>query len=524
MKALLLCKETFAPPMLYLARLLKDAGIDPALFFVYPEECMMPRCAYNEVTFYKVREQSSFPVYDVSDIALRFTEDCASPETDWLYLDRVQDEYTHFKPLNLQLVSSQPSSRSFHYRKKFSYTNADQNAFWLQLCYQKTEEVLDEFRPDCILDLDTGEMLRTVINEVAYKRTIPYVTLEYPRYEEYKIPTFSQGLEIDDFFRRAYEENEQLGDEELREELDYVRRFREQKNIMGKQYAGTITAAYKPRPLPDMLKHLCHSAQMCASIYRAERSLQVKGNLKESMISSSPWRAFGDVVSQELLRQYLFRRNKHFKQPVPREKYVYMPLHLIPESTTSVKSPYYVEELHTIKQISKSLPIGWMLYVKEHQSMLGERPLDFYAEVNRLPNAKMVALNYYEDPKPWIDNSVGVVTATGTSAYEAALLGKRSIVFGPVPFSLLPTVKECHSFEGLGQDLAALSEDVDIEKNDKSCAAYIKTVKDVGVSFDINRLLKGCYQAVENVEQPDDGLTDELLKLRDFYLKALEQA
>lgn len=523
MKALLICKETFGPPLFYLARLLQESGVEPALFFVYPEECVIPECAYNEVTFCRAKEHTRFPVYDVADIASRFLKECADPDIDWTYLDRVQGEYTQFKPLNLQLISSQPSSRSFHYRKKFSYTDAEQNAFWLQLCYQKVENVFDDFQPDCILDLDTAEIMRTVINEVAHRRGVPYIAIEYPRYEDFKIPTFSQGLEVDSFFREAYEENLQLPKAELEEELDYVRAFRERQAIMGKQYQGTITATYKARPLSDMAKHLFHAAQMCVGISQAERKMDGRENAGRSMINSSPWRAFGDIASQELLRQYLFRRNKYFKEPVAGETYVYMPLHLIPESTTSVKSPYYLEELHTIKQISKSLPLGWRLYVKEHQSMLGERPLSFYADVNKLPNAMMVALNHYEDPKPWIEKSIGVVTATGTSAYEAALLGRRSIVFGPVPFSVLPTVRECHSFEELGTALLGLADEVDLEESDRCCAAYIKAVKDLGVSFNINLLIDESYRAMESDDSPSAQLSAELSKLRSFYMRALEQ-
>ena len=76
--------------------------------------------------------------------------------------------------------------------------------------------------------------------------------------------------------------------------------------------------------------------------------------------------------------------NKYFSNPISGEKYVYMPLHLIPESSTSVLSPFYLNELASIEQVSKSLPLGWYLYVKEHQSMLGERSINFYKKANKI--------------------------------------------------------------------------------------------------------------------------------------------
>lgn len=65
-----------------------------------------------------------------------------------------------------------------------------------------------------------------------------------------------------------------------------------------------------------------------------------------------------------------------------------MPLHLIPESSTFTLAPIYINELSIIEAVSKSLPTGWWLYVKEHQAMLGERGEFFYKAVNKLPNVK----------------------------------------------------------------------------------------------------------------------------------------
>ncbi len=101
-------------------------------------------------------------------------------------------------------------------------------------------------------------------------------------------------------------------------------------------------------------------------------------------------------------RNYLLRNNRYFHKPVEGDSYIYMPLHLIPEATTFVKVPFYINELFLIEQIAKALPAGWYLYVREHQSMAGERSLDFYKRVNRIFNVKLVQLNYYKDPRPWI--------------------------------------------------------------------------------------------------------------------------
>ena len=151
----------------------------------------------------------------------------------------------------------------------------------------------------------------------------------------------------------------------------------------------------------------------------------------------------------------------------------------------------YVNELTIIEAVSKTLPAGWWLYVKEHQAMVGERGVEFYEKANKLPNVKMVQLNYYEDPKPWISNSQGVVTISGTTAYEAALMGKHSIVFSDTPFSL---IKGVQAFKEFAKPL----------DNIKSCAAYIATVKNIGYSIDTKLLLNKGERILRGIDPVDE--------------------
>ena len=84
-------------------------------------------------------------------------------------------------------------------------------------------------------------------------------------------------------------------------------------------------------------------------------------------------------------------------------------------------------------------------------------------------NVRVVQLNYYKDPKPWITKARGVVTITGTAAYEAALMGKKSIVFGDVPFSLIDGVTRIRSFEDLPAAIRNFGETVrNIRVSEKS--------------------------------------------------------
>jgi hypothetical protein len=195
-----------------------------------------------------------------------------------------------------------------------------------------------------------------------------------------------------------------------------------------------------------------------------------------------------------------------------------MPLHLIPESSTLTDAPFYINELMVIEQVSKSLPVGWILYVKEHQSMLGERSLKFYKKANSLHNVKMISINFYKDPKPLISFSQGVITITGTSAYEAAMLGKKAIIFGDVSFNLIEGISRVRSFE----ELPALISSFGDIYNIKSCASYIAAVKKNGMEINLKFLMKEGEAILKDCKEISKDFQKQINQLLAFYNKGYE--
>ena len=146
---------------------------------------------------------------------------------------------------------------------------------------------------------------------------------------------------------------------------------------------------------------------------------------------------------------YLFSNvNKYFLEPCD-EKYILLPLHVIPENSTYVKGTMYLNQLNLIEAISKSLPISWKLYVKEHPNTIGQRSIEFYKKAAKFHNVKLVKLNGYKDSKSWIEKSLGVITITGSTALEAAMLNKPAIVFGNSCFNVLSNIKFANSLNEL---------------------------------------------------------------------------
>ena len=132
----------------------------------------------------------------------------------------------------------------------------------------------------------------------------------------------------------------------------------------------------------------------------------------------------------------LYRLVKKFKyEDIKQKKYILLLLHKQPEASIDVIGRYYDDQYTNILNIWRSLPEGYSLLVKEHSNAIGDRSLFFYKKLKNLLDTYLIDEN--EETYNLILHSKGVVTVSGTAAYESALLGIKSYTFAPVFFNKL---------------------------------------------------------------------------------------
>lgn len=125
--------------------------------------------------------------------------------------------------------------------------------------------------------------------------------------------------------------------------------------------------------------------------------------------------------------------------------YVYFPLHLQPEMTTSAFGKEFCDQILAIERVSEMIPPTWRIYVKEYpiQSayMRGEL---FFKRLELLPKVQFIggANNTYGSTYDLIRHSRFVATITGTAGWEAVSGGKPALVFGLAWYRKLPGVFE----------------------------------------------------------------------------------
>ena len=93
-----------------------------------------------------------------------------------------------------------------------------------------------------------------------------------------------------------------------------------------------------------------------------------------------------------------------------------------------VYTPYQTNQLAVIEALSKSLPLGTDLVVKENPGMMGRRPVGFYKALSKIP--KVILVSAHERPFALIRRAALTCVITGTAGWEAMMLQKPVLVLG----------------------------------------------------------------------------------------------
>lgn len=182
------------------------------------------------------------------------------------------------------------------------------------------------------------------------------------------------------------------------------------------------------------------------------------------------------------------------------KKYIYVPLQLQPEATSSPLGGVFVDQLLMIKMLAFYVPKDWVIYVKENpkQAMQSHivpfdsyRTVSFYEELLQLPNVRFVSLK--EDTYKLTEKAKAVATLTGTAGLEAITKGIPCLMFGYSYLQYAPNVYHI--------------------KTNQDCENAIKSIQDTAISPDYNKKLKLYFKCLEkyiiNTTAELDTITDE---------------
>jgi len=237
--------------------------------------------------------------------------------------------------------------------------------------------------------------------------------------------------------------------------------------------------------------------------------LELTGNYLKHRVrdydDETPWNYLKDKIKRKF--RSLIGYEDLYDTPDWDEDFAFFPLHVEPEISTMLHAPYFTDQSWLIRQIAKSLPVSFRLYVKEHPGMVGFRTRRFYRELKKMPNVKLI----HPSIKSFkvLENVKLVTTITGSTGWEACLFKKPVITFGDVFYNSLPQVKHCRTIEDLPNMVKDCLEN--FHHNEDQLINFISALLAESVTTDIQDLWNNT-KPTEETERALRPLVDLLAK------------
>lgn len=195
------------------------------------------------------------------------------------------------------------------------------------------------------------------------------------------------------------------------------------------------------------------------------------------------------------------------------QPFVYFPMHKEPEESYLLRSPEYFSQHAAIASLSRSMPAGVLLAVKENSYAIARRPRDFYKQIGALKN--IVLLDVNETGVECVRRATAIATITGSAGIEGAGMGKPIVLFSRhLPITMLSHVQTVTDEADLPRILRkALSPDFDKALAELDGQRFLKALTDA--SFNLGKFNIGRPGAIrmlpEWIEATVNGLERSLV-------------
>jgi hypothetical protein len=507
---LIVCAETQAWPMHYVAEKLRYQCKSVGAIFIQPGE------AYFNAPDYSLFKElnKDMHIHEMSGVVVEYLdkESCADKHLDRKYIEHIENRYTNFSILNEQFLAEMTMLPYYHDRNYYKFVDYDRILLYTQIYYRYIENLFVTKKPDLILDCDIDFFGRSVLLEVAKAHGVPYISIDHARIDGYVLPTDALCKRVNPNVKHKYKN---ILDDKSIEQDEALVKFADkvQETIGGipkiyeKEYKNFKFSTYK------LTKELISINLMFIRTFSLKKFVLNRFKGISTPICGDTIEALKFFYFHYFRRLYLHFSKAFSKVDLKKINYIYVPLHLIPESTTTILSPIYINESFIIESLSKSVKTGQFIVIKEHWSMLGYRKLSFYKKIRRLPNVILIDPEQDHPPKYYIENADLIVTISGSSALEGAMIGKNSLVFSDVTFGLLSSVKKISVDPTLKE---TIQQHMKYVMPSREKLAYCKLITALGEKVNTKKLMLPPH----NIDKSDVKLNVQ--GLLNVYRKGLE--
>ena len=379
-------------------------------------------------------------------------------DPDLNYLSKFEEKY------NINLWQVTYSDIVFNKFNKYYKFNANEILSIFEQECLFFEKILDGVNPDFLIIRITDSSDSQLIQLMCKARGIRIITQGFSRLGLRDI--LSSDLDTLDSDENS-KKNHTFTFEELQ---DYSKKYINQENIFRENYKTSKTSWIKGATKylrminnPKYRTHYANFGKDTINVIKNEVSFLLKKRTQNSFLK------------------------KFSKMKIDlNQKFVYFPLQLEPERTLFIPAPFYTNQLEVISNIAKSLPIDYVLYVKEHpmQVVYGWRDISYYKKISELPNVELIHPNFSN--KELLKNCQLVITITGTLGLEASFHRKPSIILSDTIYSELPSVHRLTNYEELPK---TIRDSLKLNVNIDDLNLFINKIINNSFEFDSESLL-----------------------------------
>lgn len=248
------------------------------------------------------------------------------------------------------------------------------------------------------------------------------------------------------------------------------------------------------------------SAWKKKSVAKFQRSLKKYDGFYDMFLKKTIIR----VLEKHLSTEYKSRCLKTYREDIDlTAKFVYFPLHLQPEMTTSALGGIYANQLLAVERTAAVIPDDWYVYVKEYprQTYL-MRDKYFFERLSLIPKVRPVSSKI--DTFDLMRHSQFVATLVGTAGWEAISGGKNVLIFGDAWYRNLPGVFEYTTDLSIHDLLDYHIQHGELEQR---LAELFKKTGNAMVSKDYLPLVGSGFNAAENNRNLFDFLVDMIPRI-----------
>jgi hypothetical protein len=404
----------------------------------------------------------------------------------------------------MKMMDRNDNDGSLTYHKRIASYHA-------QVMYWKS--VLEHFRPDVVvyrIAPHTGyDYVLYALSRIMNIPTVMFERTSLPGYV-YPIKSFEEGSMI---LRRIYADELAMSP---KRDVTLTPETKAHLDNLSKSFTQGM-----PYHLKYKLKHYKKGGDVGGSLSILSRFLRdfivafllKKGDYKYFQKRYSENR--GLFKRKKLLTHYnLLAKKVDFTVP-----YIFVALQCEPERQTCPTGGVFGHQYLMIDLLSKLVPDGWMLYVKEHVSQFKDyqaaersKTPGFYDRIASMPNVALVPLSYTSFDL--IDHAEASATVSGTVGWESVVRGKPALLFGHSWYRDCRGVFVTHTVEDCREAIQKIANGFQVDRDELIC--FAKVMENCSVRGYIDKF----YERM-NIVSPEESVENLAGAIHEFTCREL---